>query len=147
MFFKTRIFFFYYKHILNCRIKKFFFRWVSELLPVINILNLTSFASISSYICMCGSGSIFQIRIRIRIQEAHKYGSGSTTLAQSCTLDRLGQPPCCGCLKPWRPGEEASGQPGQGYPHSCCHTALHHSYAVKCEMYSRPLGRIVGGNL
>ena len=52
----------------NCNLKKFL---SSELL--INILNLTSFASILTYICMCGSGSVFQIRIRI--QEAPEYGS------------------------------------------------------------------------
>ena len=49
------------------------FSWVSELL--IHILNLTSFASILTYICMCGSGSVF--RIRIQIQEAPEYGSNT----------------------------------------------------------------------
>ena len=40
-----------------------------------NILNLTSFAFILTYICMCGSGSVF--RIRTRIQEAPEYGSNT----------------------------------------------------------------------
>ena len=50
----------------NCHMKIFLISWVSELL--INILNLTYFASILTYICMYGSGSVF--RIQIRIQEA-----------------------------------------------------------------------------
>ena len=57
----------------NCHLKKFLISWVSELL--INILNLTSFASILIYICMFGSGSVF--RLRIRIQEAPEYGSNT----------------------------------------------------------------------
>ena len=43
---------------------------------LINILTLTTWASIFFYICKCGSGSVF----RIRIQEAPEYGSGFTTL-------------------------------------------------------------------
>ena len=54
---------------MSQHIKKFKISWVSELL--INILNLKSFASILSYICMCGSWSKF------RIQEAPEYGSNT----------------------------------------------------------------------
>ena len=39
----------------NCHMKIFLISWVSKLL--INILNLTYFASILTYICMYGSGS------------------------------------------------------------------------------------------
>ena len=55
--------------IRKCHIMKFLLSRVSELLN--NILNLASFASILSYISMCGS--VFGIRIRI--QEAREYGS------------------------------------------------------------------------
>ena len=57
----------------NFYLMKFLISRVSELL--INILNLTSFASILTYICMCGSRSVF--RIQIRIQDAPEYGSNS----------------------------------------------------------------------
>ena len=52
----------------NCHMKIFLISWVSKLL--INILNLTYFASILTYICMYGSGSGSVFRIQIRIQEA-----------------------------------------------------------------------------
>ena len=51
------------------------------------ILNLASFASILSYICMCGCGSVF--RKRIRIQEAPEYGSGSTTQEKDQQMSTL----------------------------------------------------------
>ena len=58
----------------------------SELL--IYILNLASFASILTYISMCGSVSVF--RIRIRIQEAPEYGSNTDPDPQHCSkLDQL----------------------------------------------------------
>ena len=47
----------------------------------INVLYLTPFASILSYIYMCGSGSL--LGIWIRIQKAPEYESGSTTLGQT----------------------------------------------------------------
>ena len=59
---------------------KFLISRVSELLS--NILNLTFFASILTYICMCGSGSVF--RMRIRIQEAPEYGSNRDPDPQHC---------------------------------------------------------------
>ena len=57
IFFKTSIFFQYYKNKLSQK---------EIVYQLNNIRNLTSFASILSYICMCG--------LRIRIQEAPEYG-------------------------------------------------------------------------
>ena len=48
----------------------------------------TSFASILTYICMCGS----EFRIRIRIQEAPEYGSNTDPDPQHLTVTNLG--PC-----------------------------------------------------
>ena len=46
----------------------------------IYILNLTSSAPILTYICLCGSGSLFAIRI----QEAPEYGSNTDPDPQHC---------------------------------------------------------------
>ena len=52
-------------------------RIIPQVYVHVSILNLTFFASILSYICMCGSLSVFQILIRI--QEAPEYRYGSNT--------------------------------------------------------------------
>ena len=61
---------------------KFLISRVSEFLINTGILHLTSFPSILTYICICGSGSVF--RIRIRIQEAPEYGSNTDPDPQHC---------------------------------------------------------------
>ena len=60
-------------------LKKFVLSWVSELW--IYVLNLTSFVYILSYICRCGSRSVF----RIRIQKAREYGSNTDPDPQHCS--------------------------------------------------------------
>ena len=62
-----QVYFFNYKNKLSP--KEIFNQLVSELLINTDILNLTSFDSIFTYICMCGS------EFRIRTQEAPEYGS------------------------------------------------------------------------
>ena len=66
---------------LNCKKKmssKEFFSELSRCLWIVSLnlkLNLVPFASILSYIYICGSGSVFGIRIRIH--KAPEYGSNT----------------------------------------------------------------------